>query len=46
MICYALLRLLGLPADNARAKLAELRGVTAEGVGADRLAWGDTLVSS
>lgn len=43
MFGYALLRRLGLPADRARDVLARLRAVTAEGVGADRLAWGDAL---
>ena len=45
MFGYALLRQLGLAAGEARAKLAELRGVTAEGVGDDRLAWGDALAA-
>ncbi|NNC15830.1 hypothetical protein HJC22_08825 [Corallococcus exiguus] len=44
MFGYALLRQLGLSADAARARLAELRQVTAEGVGPDRLAWGDAMV--
>ncbi|RYZ14642.1 MAG: hypothetical protein EOO70_07495 [Myxococcaceae bacterium] len=44
MFGYALLRQLGLSAEAARARLAELRQVTAEGVGPDRLAWGDALV--
>ena len=43
MFGYALLRRLGLSADDARAKLAELRAVTAEGVGQDRLRWGDQI---
>ncbi|HET9622079.1 MAG TPA: tyrosine-protein phosphatase [Kofleriaceae bacterium] len=43
MIGYAVLRLLGAPPDLARSQLAELRDVTAEGVGADRQAWGDAL---
>jgi len=43
MFGYALLRRLGLSADDARQKLAALRDVTAEGVGKDRLAWGDSL---
>lgn len=43
MFGYALLRQLGLAAGEAREKLAELRGVTADGVGDDRLAWGDSL---
>jgi protein-tyrosine phosphatase len=46
MFGYALLRQLGLAADEARGKLAELRSVTAEGVGDDRLAWGDSLVDA
>jgi protein-tyrosine phosphatase len=46
MFGYALLRQLGLAAGEARAKLAELRGVTAEGVGDDRLAWGDSLAGA
>lgn len=45
MIGYAVLRRLGLSADEARAKLGELRAVTADGVGADRLAWGDRLAT-
>jgi predicted protein tyrosine phosphatase len=43
MFGYALLRRLGLSAEDARQKLAALREVTAEGVGKDRLAWGDSL---
>jgi protein-tyrosine phosphatase len=43
MLGYALLRQLGLSADAARTKLAELRQLTADGVGQDRLAWGDSL---
>jgi hypothetical protein len=43
MIGNALLRRLGLAEDAARAKLAELREVTAKDVGAARLAWGDAL---
>lgn len=45
MFGYALLRMVGLSADEARAKLRELREVTGEGVGKDRLAWGDGLVA-
>jgi protein-tyrosine phosphatase len=44
MVGYALLRLLGLSRDEAREKLGALRQVTAEGVGDDRLGWGDSLV--
>jgi protein-tyrosine phosphatase len=43
MFGYALLRQLGLEPAAARAKLIELRAVTGEGVGGDRLAWGDAL---
>jgi protein-tyrosine phosphatase len=46
MFGYALLRRLGLPANEARRVLAELRAVTADGVGADRLAWGDALAAT
>ncbi|HMG13025.1 MAG TPA: tyrosine-protein phosphatase [Gemmatimonadaceae bacterium] len=46
MFGYALLRQLGLEPAAARAKLSELRAVTGEGVGEDRLAWGDALVQS
>lgn len=43
MFGYALLRQLGLDPVAARARLGELRVVTAEGVGERRLAWGDML---
>ncbi|HEU0036423.1 MAG TPA: tyrosine-protein phosphatase [Kofleriaceae bacterium] len=43
MIGYALLRQLGLDAPAARAMLAQLRDVTADGVGDERCAWGDRL---
>jgi protein-tyrosine phosphatase len=43
MFGYALLRQLGLEPAAAHAKLMELRAVTGEGVGADRLAWGDAV---
>lgn len=46
MFGYALLRQLGLEPAAARAKLAELRAVTGEGVGDERLAWGDALFQS
>lgn len=46
MFGHALLRQLGLSAEEARGKLAELRSVTAEGVGDDRLAWGDALADA
>lgn len=41
MIAYALMRRLGLAADTARQRLAELRPITASDVGELRLAWGD-----
>ena len=44
MVAFALLRFLGLSADEAASGLAHLRKVTAEGVGEDRLAWGARLV--
>jgi protein tyrosine phosphatase (PTP) superfamily phosphohydrolase (DUF442 family) len=46
MFGYALLRQLGLDRDAARSKLVELRVVTGEGVGDERLAWGDALFPS
>jgi protein tyrosine phosphatase (PTP) superfamily phosphohydrolase (DUF442 family) len=46
MFGYALLRQLGLDRSMARSKLMELREVTGEGVGEDRLAWGDALFQS
>jgi protein-tyrosine phosphatase len=45
MIGYALLRLCGAGADEARAALERLRPVTAAGVGAERLAWGDAFTA-
>jgi protein-tyrosine phosphatase len=45
MIGYALLRQLGRGPEAARAELAELRTVTSEGVGEERLAWGDALAA-
>lgn len=43
MFGYALLRQLRLEPAAARTKLSELRAVTGEGVGDERLAWGDAL---
>lgn len=43
MFTYALLRALPLDKESARAKLRELRKLTADGVGEDRMAWGDAL---
>ena len=41
MITYALLRFLGQSAESAKATLGQLRSLTVEGVGEDRLAWGE-----
>jgi predicted protein tyrosine phosphatase len=41
MIAHALLRHLGLSADEARERLRAMRDITASGVGDARLAWGD-----
>ena len=43
MISFALLRYLGLPEQSALEKLEELRPTTAAGVGADRIAWGESV---
>ena len=43
MFGYALLRQLGLDPGAARLMLIELRAVTGDGVGHERLAWGDAL---
>jgi len=43
MFGYALLRRIGLSSEEARGKLAALRDVTAEGVGEERMRWGDGL---
>ncbi len=42
MVGYALLRQL-MDAEKAHELLAQLREITADGVGPDRLAWGDAL---
>ena len=46
MFGYALLRAVGLDREASNAKLRELRAVTAEGVGDERLAWGDRIASA
>jgi protein-tyrosine phosphatase len=46
MFGYALLRVAGLDRDAALEKLHELRAVTAEGVGSDRLDWGDRIAEA
>jgi len=43
---YSLLRLQGLDRQQARTKLVELRPVTAEQVGEDRLALADTMIAN
>jgi protein-tyrosine phosphatase len=45
MIGYALLRTCGLDPVTAAVTLAELRPVTAAGVGADRLEWAEELAA-
>jgi protein-tyrosine phosphatase len=44
MIANAFLRWHGCSAEDALARLVELRPLTAEQVGAERLRWGETLV--
>lgn len=44
MVSYGLLRYLGNDAQKARELLKQLREVTYEQVGEERLAWGDTLI--
>ncbi len=46
MIANALIRLRGIPAVEARHLLAQLRAVTQEGVGRQRLDWAEQLVSA
>jgi hypothetical protein len=46
MFGYALLRCTGLDPDAARATLRQLRPVTADGVGDERLAWGDRIAAA
>ena len=43
MITHALLRRLGLGPEAAREALRRMRPITADGVGEERLAWGDAL---
>jgi hypothetical protein len=45
MFGYALLRVAGLAREAALEKLRELRVVTAEGVGTDRIEWGDRIAA-
>jgi protein-tyrosine phosphatase len=42
MISYAFLRHLGYSGGDALAKLREMRTITSEGVGEERLKWGDS----
>jgi protein-tyrosine phosphatase len=46
MFTYALLRTLGLEADQARRMLVRLRAATAEGVGEQRLEWAERLAAA
>jgi protein-tyrosine phosphatase len=46
MFGYALLRCAGLDPEAARVTLRALRVVTAEGVGAERLTWGDQIADA
>jgi protein-tyrosine phosphatase len=46
MFGYALLRHTGLDRDTAIAKVTEMRAVTADGVGKERLAWGDRVAEA
>ena len=46
MFGYALLRCAGLGRDAALVTLRELRAVTADGVGAERLDWGDRIAQA
>jgi protein-tyrosine phosphatase len=41
MIAYAFLRFMGASSADSRQQLYQLRTVTAEGAGEERLAWGD-----
>ena len=43
MIAYAFMRFLGMDEHAAKVNLEELRAVTHDGVGAERLAWGDSI---
>ncbi len=45
MIAWAILRHIGMDADNALSALTELRQETAQGVGDDRKHWGDRFVA-
>jgi protein-tyrosine phosphatase len=44
MVTYALLRWVGLDAEAAHRRLADLRAVTAEGVGPARIAWAERML--
>lgn len=43
MITFAFLRFIGLSREEAQAKLAELRPTTSDGVGEDRMEWGNSV---
>ena len=43
MITFAFLRFIGLSIEEAESKLAELRPTTSEGVGEERMEWGNSI---
>lgn len=45
MITFAFLRFIGLDIEEAETKLAELRPTTSEGVGEDRMEWGNSVLT-
>lgn len=45
MITFAFLRFIGLSKEEAETKLAELRPTTSEGVGEDRMEWGNSVLT-
>lgn len=45
MITFAFLRFIGLDIEEAKTKLTELRPTTSEGVGEDRMEWGNSVLT-
>lgn len=45
MITFAFLRFIGLDIEEAETKLTELRPTTSEGVGEDRMEWGNSVLT-
>lgn len=45
MITFAFLRFIGLDIEEAETELAELRPTTSEGVGEDRMEWGNSVLT-